>query len=86
MKDFIIDSDLEIANGDFAIKYTNQQNIKLLFLTPKGSFPVLSVGISKNINSLDATSRIKLENEIDKQLSYDEFFAKNITCQRFTKH
>ncbi|PIF30745.1 hypothetical protein CLU81_1192 [Flavobacterium sp. 9] len=86
MKDFIVDEDLLITgddsgNGDFAIKEADQQNIEHLLLSQKGSykeFPILGVGIKKYINSPDATSRLRLENEIDKQLSYDKFYVKTL--------
>ncbi|MFG4004806.1 hypothetical protein ACHRV1_05030 [Flavobacterium aquidurense] len=81
MKDFIIDDDLLITDGDFALKQADQQNIEHLLLSQKGSykeFPILGVGIKKYINSPDATSRLRLENEIDKQLSYDNFFVKTL--------
>jgi len=89
MKDFIIDEDLLIIKGnyegdpigDFAIKEADQQNIEHLLLSQKGSykeFPILGVGIKKYINSPDATSRLRLENEIDKQLSYDNFYVKTL--------
>jgi hypothetical protein len=81
MKDFIIDEDLLIIDGDFAIKNADQQNIYHLLLSQKGSykeFPILGVGIKKHINSPDATSRLRLENEIDKQLTYDNFHIKTL--------
>lgn len=89
MKDFIIDEDLLIIEGeyeddpkgDFAIREADQQNIEHLLLSQKGSykeFPILGVGIKKYINSPDATSRLRLENEIDKQLSYDKFYVKTL--------
>ncbi|MEW5675598.1 hypothetical protein ABGT15_04740 [Flavobacterium enshiense] len=79
MKDFILEEDLLIEDGDFAVKFADQQNLEHLLLSEKGSykeFPVLGVGIKKYINSPDATSRLRLENEIDKQLSYDNFYVK----------
>ncbi|QOG04328.1 hypothetical protein [Flavobacterium sp. MDT1-60] len=89
MKDFIIEEDLLIIKGDFegdlkgdfAIKDSDQQHIEHLLLSQKGSykeFPILGVGIKKYINSPDATSRLRLENEIDKQLSYDNFYVKTL--------
>jgi hypothetical protein len=81
MKDFIIDEDLLILDGDFTIKNADQQNIQHLLLSQKGSykeFPILGVGIKKYLNSPDATSRLRLENEIDKQLTYDNFHVKTL--------
>jgi len=81
MNDHIIDDDLLIANGDFAINYADQQNIEHILLSRKGSFkefPILGVGISQYINSPDVTSRLRLENEIDKQLLYDNFYVKTL--------
>lgn len=81
MEDFIIEEDLLIINGDFAVKPADQQNIEHLLLTQKGSykeFPILGVGIKNYLNSPDATSRLRLENEIDKQLAYDNFCVKTL--------
>ena len=81
MKDFIIDEDLLITDGDFAIKAADQQNIEHILLSQKGSykeFPILGVGITKYINGPDTTSRLRLENEIDKQLAYDNFYVKTL--------
>ena len=38
MNDHIIDDDLLIANGDFAINYADQQNIEHILLSRKGSY------------------------------------------------
>ncbi|KLT68368.1 MULTISPECIES: hypothetical protein [Flavobacterium] len=76
MKDFIIEEDLLIAGEDFVLEVADQQNLQHLLLSQKGGykeFPILGVGIKKYINSPDATSRLRLENEIDKQLTYDNF-------------
>ena len=81
MEDFIIDDDLLISGGDFAIEHADQQNLVHILLSQKGSykeFPVLGVGISSYINSPDTTSRLRLENEIDKQLTYDNFYVKKL--------
>ncbi|MFH7013933.1 hypothetical protein ACHRV5_18905 [Flavobacterium sp. FlaQc-52] len=76
MNDFIIEEDLLIAGEDFVLEVADQQNLQHLLLSQKGGykeFPILGVGIKKYINSPDATSRLRLENEIDKQLTYDNF-------------
>lgn len=76
MKDFIIEEDLLIAGEDFVLEVADQQNLQHLLLSQKGGykeFPILGVGVKKYINSPDATSRLRLENEIDKQLTYDNF-------------
>lgn len=81
MNDFIINTDLEIANGDFVFDHVDQQNIEILLLNQKGNykeFPVLGVGITQYLKSPDTTSRLRLENEIDKQLSYDNFQVKTL--------
>lgn len=81
MEDYIIEDDLLIIDGDFAVNSADQQNIEYLLLTQKGSykeFPILGVGIKKYLNSPDATSRLRLENEIDKQLAYDNFYVKTL--------
>ncbi|MFK7000201.1 hypothetical protein [Flavobacterium oreochromis] len=81
MNDFIINDDLKIAENDFLIDQVEQQNIEFLLLTQKGNykeFPILGVGISQYVNSPDTTSRLRLENEIDKQLSYDNFYIKTL--------
>lgn len=81
MKDFIIEEDLLIVDHDFALQEADQQNLQHLLLSQKGSykeFPILGVGIKKFINSPDATSRLRLENEIDKQLTYDNFYVKTL--------
>ena len=81
MKDFIIEEDLLIVGNDFALQEADQQNLQHLLLSQKGSykeFPILGVGIKKFINSPDATSRLRLENEIDKQLTYDNFYVKTL--------
>ena len=54
MEDFIIEDDLLISGGDFAIEHADQQNLVHILLSQKGSykeFPVLGVGISSYINS-----------------------------------
>ncbi|WP_166922004.1 hypothetical protein [Flavobacterium poyangense] len=81
MTDFIIEEDLLIVGNDFALQEADQQNLQHLLLSQKGSykeFPILGVGIKKFINSPDATSRLRLENEIDKQLTYDNFYVKTL--------
>lgn len=81
MNDFIIDDDLRFKDGDLAIEYADQQNLEYILLTQKGSFkeyPILGVGLFNYINSPDVTSRLRLENEIDKQLVYDDFFIKTL--------
>ncbi|WP_299212742.1 hypothetical protein [uncultured Dokdonia sp.] len=76
MNDFIIEDDLEIKNGDFRIDEASQQNLTHILLSQKGSFkeyPILGVGLTRYLNSPDSTARLRLENEIDKQLIYDNF-------------
>ncbi len=76
MNDFIIEDDLEIRNGDFRIDEASQQNLTHLLLSQKGSYkeyPILGVGLTRYINSPDSTGRLRLENEIDKQLIFDNF-------------
>ncbi len=81
MNDFIIEDDLEIANGDFRIDEASQQNLTHILLSQKGSFkeyPVLGVGLTRYLNSPDSTARLRLENEIDKQLIYDNFNVRTL--------
>lgn len=81
MNDFIIEDDLEIENGDFRIDEASQQNLTHILLSQKGSFkeyPILGVGLTRYINSPDSTARLRLENEIDKQLIYDNFNVKTL--------
>lgn len=83
MEDFKLDKnmDLSIKNGDFAIGDTDQQNIELLLLSHKGSFkeyPILGVGITDYLKSPEIISRLRLENEINNQLEYDNFQVKDL--------
>ncbi len=83
MRDFKLDKnmDLEIKDGDFVIGDTDQQNIELILLSHKGSFkefPILGVGITDYIRSPEIISRLRLENEINNQLEYDNFFVKDL--------
>ena len=81
MNDFIIEDDLEIMNGDFRIDEASQQNLTHILLSQKGSFkeyPILGVGLTRYINSPDSTARLRLENEIDKQLIYDNFNVRTL--------
>ncbi|MFC4636188.1 hypothetical protein ACFO3O_19935 [Dokdonia ponticola] len=81
MNDFIIEDDLEIMNGDFCIDEASQQNLTHILLSQKGSFkeyPILGVGLTRYINSPDSTARLRLENEIDKQLIYDNFNVRTL--------
>ena len=76
MNDFIIEDDLEIKGGDFRIDEASQQNLTHILLSQKGSYkesPILGVGLTRYINSPDSTARLRLENEIDKQLIFDNF-------------
>ncbi|MFT5890171.1 MAG: hypothetical protein ACI9Y7_000260 [Dokdonia sp.] len=81
MNDFIIEDDLEIENGDFHVDEASQQNLTHILLSQKGSFkefPVLGVGLTRYLNSPDSTARLRLENEIDKQLIYDNFNVRTL--------
>lgn len=83
MKDFKLnkDMDLEIKDGDFDIGDTDQQNIELILLTHKGNFkeyPILGVGITDYLRSPEIISRLRLENEINNQLEYDNFRIKDL--------
>ena len=81
MNDFIIEDDLEIENGDFRVDEASQQNLTHILLSQKGSFkeyPVLGVGLTRYLNSPDSTARLRLENEIDKQLIYDNFNVRTL--------
>lgn len=81
MNDFIIEDDLEIENGDFRIDEASQQNLTHILLSQKGSFkeyPILGVGLTRYLNSPDSTARLRLENEIDKQLIYDNFNVRTL--------
>jgi hypothetical protein len=81
MNDFIMEDDLEIKNGDFVIDEASQQNLTHILLSQKGSFkeyPILGVGLTRYLKSPDATTRLRLENEIDKQLIYDNFSVRTL--------
>ena len=76
MDDFVIEEDIEIKDGDFRVDEASQQNLTHILLSQKGSykeFPILGVGLSRYLNSPDSTARLRLENEIDKQLIFDNF-------------
>ena len=76
MDDFVIEEDIEIKDGDFRVAEASQQNLTHILLSQKGSYkeyPILGVGLSRYINSPDSTARLRLENEIDKQLIFDNF-------------
>ena len=76
MDDFVIEEDIEIKDGDFRVAEASQQNLTHILLSQKGSykeFPILGVGLSRYLNSPDSTARLRLENEIDKQLIFDNF-------------
>lgn len=78
MEDFKLDEnkDLSFKNGDFHIGDTDQQNLELILLSHKGSFkefPILGVGITDYLKSPEIISRLRLENEINNQLEYDNF-------------
>lgn len=83
MNDFKLnnDTDLEIRNGDFVIGDTDQQNIELILLSHKGAFkehPILGVGITDYLKSPEIISRLRLENEINNQLEFDNFNIRDI--------
>lgn len=81
MNDFIMEDDLEIKNGDFLIDEASQQNLTHILLSQKGSFkeyPILGVGLTRYLKSPDVTTRLRLENEIDKQLIYDNFSVRTL--------
>ena len=83
MQDFKLNkkSDLDIQNGDFVIGDTDQQNIELILLSHKGAFkehPILGVGITDYIKSPEIISRLRLENEINNQLEFDNFRIKDL--------
>ena len=83
MEDFKLNSklDLEIKNGDFSIGDTDQQNIELILLSHKGAFkeyPILGAGITDYLKSPEIISRLRLENEINNQLEYDNFNVKDL--------
>jgi len=83
MQDFKLNAemDLEIKNGDFDIGDTDQQNIELILLAHKGNFkehPILGVGIASYLKSPEIISRLRLENEINNQLEFDNFKVKDL--------
>ncbi|CAM1355963.1 hypothetical protein [Tenacibaculum halocynthiae] len=83
MEDFKLNEEMDLAfeNGDFSIENTDQQNIELILLTHKGSFkeyPILGVGITDYLKSPEIISRLRLENEINNQLEYDNFTIKEV--------
>ncbi|WP_028888351.1 hypothetical protein [Tenacibaculum ovolyticum] len=83
MEDFKLNEEMDLVfeNGDFSIEDTDQQNIELILLTHKGSFkeyPILGVGITDYLKSPEIISRLRLENEINNQLEYDNFTIKEV--------
>ncbi|CAL2055442.1 hypothetical protein [Tenacibaculum sp. 190524A05c] len=83
MEDFKLDDnkDLSFNKGDLNIDNTDQQNIELILLSHKGSFkefPILGVGITDYLKSPEIISRLRLENEINNQLEYDNFEIKEV--------
>ncbi len=83
MQDITLDNDCDLVfkNGDFLSSNTDQQHLEIILLSHKGAFkefPILGVGITDYIKSPEVLSRLRLENEINKQLEYDNFYAKEI--------
>ncbi len=88
MQDFILNEhDLAFKDNDFWMGEADQQHLELILLSHKGAFkeyPILGVGITDYIKSPEVISRLRLENEISKQMEYDNFFIKDIDVNDLT--
>ncbi len=77
--DFIINDDIEIAGGDFAVEISDNQNVYAITKAHKGQFyesPLIGVGIDDFQNS-PQTNRL-LKKTIKEELSKDNYKAKNL--------
>jgi len=80
--DILIDSngDLKIANGDFVVGNSSEQNVEQVLLANKGEWkqwPLIGVGITKLLNApITRSVKKRIEKNIILQLKYDG--AKNI--------
>lgn len=71
--------DLEIRNGDFFIKESDQVHIEHILKSNKGywfEFPLLGVGIINEING--STTRQELKQNIRRQLVLDNYSVKKV--------
>lgn len=78
-KDFIINDDLEIADGDFKIDYSDQQHIESILKAHKGQYyqsPLLGVGIEDNYKG--NVNKNLLKKEIRLHLESDNYRVKSI--------
>ncbi|GAA4271625.1 hypothetical protein U6A24_13650 [Aquimarina gracilis] len=79
MKDFLIEEDIIIEEGDFKIGESDQQHISHILLAQKGEYkehPLLGVGIERYLKGDNTINRLRLEAEVEKQLTYDGFNVK----------
>ncbi len=77
MKDLILDQDfdLEIKNGDFSIKNSDNQNILLHAYTDAGQwaqYPSLGVGIGSEVNGI-VTDVQKRKSELSESIKEDDY-------------
>ena len=83
-KDIMLDDDNEliINNGDFEVKHSDGQHVKLILLSEKGAWrqqPFVGIGIRKLMNTkLGGLDRGLLQKRIASQLEYDSYAVKNI--------
>lgn len=81
VKDVLIDSsyDLQVVNGDFVVKPSDQQHVQLIIITAMGEwkqFPLLGVGIEQFINA--PASLQQLSKGIQLQLQSDNYTVKTL--------
>lgn len=81
MNDFMLEDDLQFENGDLKMGEASQQNIGHILVAQKGAYkehPLLGIGIENFIKGNTAINRLRLEAEIEKQLTHDNFNVKII--------
>ncbi len=79
MKDFLLDDDLQIDNGDFVIGNSQNQHTQHIIIAHKGEYkemPEIGVGIEQMLGTETGTEFLI---EAKKNLEYDGQKVKNIS-------
>lgn len=86
-KDIMLDdgNELLISNGDFEVKHSDGQHVKLILLSEEGAWrqqPFIGIGIRRVMNmKLNGVDRLVLQKRIASQLEYDGYGVSKVQVQ-----